>query len=301
MKSCAVLLSTYNGENYLTQLIESVLAQKNVELNLIVRDDGSSDKTIEILNKYQSEGKLEYYYGKNLRPARSFMDLVFNVDEKFDYYAFCDQDDYWKPEKLISAIQMLENGNPEIPMLYNCALEIVDKDLNFIRESFRDNQKEVPPLYSILMQETPGCTFVFNRALLAELRKFKPHTISMHDTWVALVCLAAGGKYYSDKNAYIKYRQHEANVVGSEKQSFSKRLKEVMNDKGEKRSDMCQELFEAYKDIMMPEVRDAFYTFSNYNRSFKCKMRILRLKYYPGKAKKRAFRKAKAKIFFKSL
>ena len=76
MKKVLVLLSTYNGEKYLKEQIDSVLAQKNTDVSILVRDDGSTDKTLEILEKYKKDGKLEWYTGKNLKPAKSFLNLV---------------------------------------------------------------------------------------------------------------------------------------------------------------------------------------------------------------------------------
>ena len=78
MKSVLVLLSTYNGEKYLKEQIDSVLGQEKVKTFLLVRDDGSTDKTCSILEWYQKRGALKWYKGKNLGPARSFVDLIFH-------------------------------------------------------------------------------------------------------------------------------------------------------------------------------------------------------------------------------
>ena len=93
-KKVLILLSTYNGERYIKEQIESLLKQENVKVSILVRDDGSTDGTINILNEYQKQGKLKWYTGENLKPAKSFMNLVENAPE-YEYYAFCDQDDVW--------------------------------------------------------------------------------------------------------------------------------------------------------------------------------------------------------------
>ena len=96
----AVLMSTYNGEKYLNEQIDSILSQSgNFELSLLVRDDGSTDETINILNKYQNLGKLKWYSGKNLGPGKSFIDLLYKT-HGYDYYAFSDQDDVWMTGKI---------------------------------------------------------------------------------------------------------------------------------------------------------------------------------------------------------
>lgn len=129
MKTVMVLLSTYNGEKYLKEQIDSVLSQKNVNVNILVRDDGSYDETKTILQKYQDEGKLKWYTGNNLKATYSFLDLLHNTP-KADYYAFCDQDDVWNENKLIMAINKLENLPKYKPALYTGRLNITDSELN---------------------------------------------------------------------------------------------------------------------------------------------------------------------------
>ena len=96
MRSVIVLLSTYNGERYLRQQIDSLLNQKNVSLRILARDDGSNDATMSILKEYADKHDIfSYYQGENCGPAKSFLDLISKA-EKADYYALCDQDDIWE-------------------------------------------------------------------------------------------------------------------------------------------------------------------------------------------------------------
>ena len=99
----AVLMSTYNGEEFLRDQIESILNQEKVNVTLYVRDDGSSDRTVEILSSYEEQGKLKLICGKNCGVGNSFMHLLYTSDQDFDFYAFSDQDDIWLPDKLYSA------------------------------------------------------------------------------------------------------------------------------------------------------------------------------------------------------
>ena len=128
MKNVLVILSTYNGEKYLREQIESVLKQENVKISILVRDDGSTDNTCNILEEYEKKGLLRWYTGKNLKPAKSFIDLIFHATNDFDYYAFCDQDDFWYFKKIYSAIEQMENNNDsiDIPKVCYCNLEVVD-------------------------------------------------------------------------------------------------------------------------------------------------------------------------------
>ena len=120
----AVLMSTYNGERYLREQIDSILNQKiEVCFDLIVRDDGSTDKTIEILKMYADAGKLFFSIGKNVGAARGFVNLL-HENPGYDYYAFSDQDDVWNEDKLkkgITAIQDIKK-----PALYCTNCELVD-------------------------------------------------------------------------------------------------------------------------------------------------------------------------------
>lgn len=104
----AVLMSTYNGARFIREQLDSILDQTGeFELDLWVRDDGSTDGTKDILNDYESRGLLRWYTGENLGPAQSFLDLVRRT-LGYDWYAFADQDDFWMPEKLSWALETLE-------------------------------------------------------------------------------------------------------------------------------------------------------------------------------------------------
>ena len=127
----SVVVPVYNVAKYLKKSIESIVNQTYTNLEIILVDDGSTDKTVEILKKYD---RVKVYGGNNLKPAKSFLDLIWKADINYDYYALCDQDDVWKEEKIISAVKCIENIDK--PALYSSAVEVVDKDLTFIRKSF---------------------------------------------------------------------------------------------------------------------------------------------------------------------
>ena len=292
MYRCLVLLSTYNGEKYLSELLDSVMAQKDVLIDVFARDDGSKDKTVEILKK---NDRVQVYTGENLKPAKSFLDLILKADASYDYHALCDQDDVWKPDKVISAIEHIKDSNK--PTLYSSAVEVVDRDLNFIRKSFTDNSFK-DPLYDILTYGTPGCTFVFNKALMQKLKEYKPTTISMHDSWISFVCLAVNGLFYSDHESYILYRQHDANVLGAQRHSLKDTLAGVIKNKNVLRSDMAKEILIGYSYGMSPKTKEAFCAFAEYKKNFRYKMRILKLPYKKEKTSKRAFEKIKLRILF---
>ena len=121
-KNVLVLMSTYNGEKYLREQLDSILKSTGVEVNVLVRDDGSTDSTVDILKEYTSSGKLSYYVDKNVGPAQSFRNLVEACDKNYFAYAYADQDDIWGEEKLFVAVSEISDAEKEKvgPILWYC-------------------------------------------------------------------------------------------------------------------------------------------------------------------------------------
>lgn len=230
MNRVAVLMSTYNGERFLREQIDSILAQRDVEVELFVRDDGSEDGTEGILSEYAEKfANVHYKMCENVGVGNSFMNLLYDVPGDFDYYAFSDQDDIWLPEKISEGIKKLEESGA---LLYSSNQRCVDKDGKelFLRY-LEDTHINQTPEEIMTCNMISGCTMVFgvefyrilteeNHRPSAELLKTR-----IHDVWLAEVASLYGGLFY-DKRAFILYRQHENNVVGAYKAGFFKRLRE---------------------------------------------------------------------------
>ena len=291
----SIVIPLYNKAKSIANTIQSILGQSFADFELIIVDDGSTDKTVETLKSYD---RVKVYGGNNLKPAKSFLDLIWKADINYDYYALCDQDDVWKEEKIISAVKCIENIDK--PALYSSAVEVVDKDLTFIRKSFTDNTFK-NPLYDILTYGTPGCTFVFNKALMEKLKQYKPSVISMHDSWISFVCLAVNGFFYSDQNAYIMYRQHDANVLGAQRHSLKDTLRGIIKNKNVLRSDMAKEILKGYSEMMPEKTKEDFIFFAEYKDNLKYKLKILMLPYNKKKTTKRTFEKVKLRIVFNTI
>lgn len=213
-KQVTVLMSTYNGEKYLRQQVDSILNQTGVQVRLLVRDDGSTDQTLAILQEYQDKGLLRYYQGANLKTARSFIQLVHDSPAS-DYYAFSDQDDVWLKDKLNRALSMLAShpGNDSMPLLYAGNFQMVDANLNKIPSA--DHYTTQTFANAIVYSCCTGCTMVMNRALRDVLKNHPlPQHMLMHDDWVHKVCLAVGGQVIFDSQPMMLYRQHGNNVDG---------------------------------------------------------------------------------------
>ena len=218
-----VLLSTYNGEKYLREQIDSILKQEGVKVELLVRDDGSIDSTLLILKEYESKNLLKILNSdKNLGPAPSFMELLYNSPDS-DFYAFADQDDIWKPKKLLTAVEMLNNISE--PALY-CSNQIIYE--NGIEKSLRFNKEPNYSLVNLICGNSiSGCTMVMNYKLKEILNRYKISNdvlrIRMHDVWCLLVA-SITGKIIYDKDAYIDYRIHNSNTVGLGKKGLMPKL-----------------------------------------------------------------------------
>lgn len=250
MEKVLTLLSTYNGEKYLKEQIESLLAQKGVEIEILIRDDGSKDSTIELLREYSKQNVLSWYSGNNLKSAKSFMNLVMHASGA-DYYAFCDQDDIWSDNKLNLAVEKLKDRNNSIPQLYASNYQLVDSQLY----DLPDNGHVTTTSFggALIASNCTGCTVVFNRKLLDVLQMHVPDTIIMHDDWAHKVCLAVGGEVTYDERKTLKYRQHENNVDGGIR-TFKQRIRDVIRRyKGQDciRSWQLKEILETYR-FMMP-------------------------------------------------
>lgn len=244
----AVLMSTYNGEKYIEEQIESIISQKgDFELELFVRDDGSTDRTIEILKKYERLGKLHYYKGNNIGPALSFLELLRNYKE-YDFYAFSDQDDYWKQGKVKEAVEKMEESRK--PILYFSNAEVVNCKLEYLgKKVYKKN-----PIISIETLSCAGgilgCTVLINNALAKMIQMYKcPENVIMHDYYIAEVCLSLGGKIIYDCNSYIKYRQHSDNVVGVTNGKISAiydRIKKIISKNKIGIDDQAKEILKIY-------------------------------------------------------
>lgn len=210
-----VYLSAYNGERYIQEQIESILNQKDVDVRLFIRDDGSTDGTKRILDRYLQHPNITVHYGQNIGYARSFLWLVANdsTAAESSYFAFSDQDDVWLPEKLIHGIEFLkQEHNNSIPLLYASALQRVNQDLQFL--DLQDFPHLVPTLYGeFTRHRLAGCTFVFNSRLRLILKKYQGFSsICSHDAFATIACLSCSGKLFFDNNAYILFRRHESNT-----------------------------------------------------------------------------------------
>jgi glycosyltransferase involved in cell wall biosynthesis len=215
MPRVAVLLSTYNGEEFLAAQLDSLAAQKSVTVEVFVRDDGSTDNTASVLRAYAHlwPALADLRPDANLGPAASFLELLRRVPDDFDCYAFCDQDDVWMPEKLYRATQRLAEVGVGKPALYCSSVVCVDRDLNPIGETPLMGSGRFDQI--IFANIACGNTMVMNAAAATLIRANVPgRAMIMHDWWCALV-ISAFGAVLCDQQPSILYRQHQLNAYGA--------------------------------------------------------------------------------------
>ncbi len=212
----AVVLSTYNGEKYLAEQLESIVGQDNVEVKLLIRDDGSRDSTVAIVRDFASRhANVRLTAGANKGVTESFLSALKEADSDCDFFAFADQDDVWDRRKLANAVERLTSvGDPSAPLLYCSQVELVDARLAHLR--FGRMLREISFRNALFQNIVAGCTIVMNhRARDLIVRPSITRDILIHDWWCYLAISALGRILYDDRPT-IKYRQHGNNVVGSQ-------------------------------------------------------------------------------------
>lgn len=217
-----VLMSTYNGEKYIRDQIDSVLIQDGVNVKIVIRDDGSTDKTVSIISDYASKyDNIILLKEHNCGAEESFNQLCrYALDnEKSDYYAFCDQDDVWDRDKLVIAVNQLKKFDNNKPNLYFSNLKMVDEKLNFMNNLYENHSVFINKSKTLVQIFTYGCTCVFNRTALDYYCR-PEQQLSFHDNWLYCICSYLGNVFY-DPNGLIKYRQHEKNLSGHHSQGAS--------------------------------------------------------------------------------
>jgi glycosyltransferase involved in cell wall biosynthesis len=238
-----IVLSVFNGSNFIGEQIDSFLGQTHENWRLIIRDDGSTDDTMEIIRKYQGRypDKIETIWDReeaknfNIGACQGFARVLERSTAK--YAMFSDQDDVWLPFKIERTLEMMleleATYGGDMPLMVHTDLRVVDRKLNIIRDSFWQLQRLSPEscskLNRLLIQNgITGCTVMINRKL-RDLATSIPSEAIMHDYWLALVSAAFGKIAYVNEPT-ILYRQHGANNAGAKKYNMGFILKKVADN-----------------------------------------------------------------------
>ena len=289
--SVIVLMSAFNGEKYIKEQIDSILAQEGVRVTLLIRDDGSADQTPDILREYEKTFANVHYLNpgekKNLGFSGSYYALMregLAYDPKALLFAFADQDDVWLPDKLRSALALIKNrlersgkSIRKNPLYYysnkiwtNERLEAVhEDDMVYCRENYFD-MFMMPPVY--------GCTTVFNRELAKRtLAKMPPQDL-LYDVYMYRMACTMDSILAADKRAHILYRRHGENASGEAMQfsplrHFKRLLLKKENYNGMRH--YIEAIYALHREEMMEEQRTLCELIIGYKKSLKKRLRLL--------------------------
>jgi glycosyltransferase involved in cell wall biosynthesis len=247
-ETVAVLLSTYNGENFLQPQLDSLYAQTYSNTRIVVRDDGSSDSTREILGAERSLGRIELLEAdRNLGPALSFFELLRHAGRAQEYVAFCDQDDIWLPDKMRHAVSALEAVPADQPAIYCSRLEIVDEQLNHLGLTAMPRQCGFGN--ALVENVAVGCTMVLNRKAAELVLENLPSKVYIHDWWCYLV-ISCFGKVIYGPSPDIRYRQHGGNTIGIAKDIFGQFKRKFDRFFAQGRRELwCSDQAQVFKEI----------------------------------------------------
>ena len=210
----SVCIATYNGEKYIKEQLTSVLSQLSNEDEVIISDDSSTDKTLEIIESFH-DARIKIFAGNTFHsPAFNFENALKKANG--DYIFLCDQDDVWLPDKVKVFIEKLHFYDLVVSDCY-----VVDKKMNIILDSFYSVLSPSNGLLKNLMRNHYlGCCMAFKNKVLRKALPFPKH-IAMHDIWLGL-CAEAFYNSVFIPNKLMKYRRHGGNVSPTgEKSSFS--------------------------------------------------------------------------------
>lgn len=228
MYRICVLMTCYNPPKYILEQVDSVLNQKGVIVDLVIRDDCST-KT-EWLDRIPNNDQITILHGDvNVGVAHNIIELVnyaYKNKKEYDYYAYCDQDDVWLEDKLIRGIEILKTMDLDKPCLYYSNLTVVDENLIGDKLLLRANVVNNTLGQGLAQIFAFACTFVFNKKML-EAIQIKNIEFMGFDHLVYYIALLTGESYFDEKS-YILYRQHGNNVSGDKSRGISLIIKKAI-------------------------------------------------------------------------
>jgi glycosyltransferase involved in cell wall biosynthesis len=223
-------MSTYNGERFLAEQLQSIEDQMHKNWRLVISDDGSSDNTLAIAKQFQSKwgnDRLEIRQGPQQGFCQNFLSMACDKTLRADLYAFSDQDDVWMADKLSRAVTYFnENNESQLPRAYGSRTQIVDEELKplgfspefTLPRSFRN---------ALVQSISGGNTQVFNQATKQLLEQAGSQKVVSHDWWLYQIVKGAGGIFYYDPKPKLLYRQHANELVGGN-QSFKGKIDRML-------------------------------------------------------------------------
>jgi len=295
-KKVVILMSTYNGEKYIKEQLESLLNQTYSNIKIFVRDDGSKDRTKEIIKEFQQKSKnISLIEGENIGFINSFFELL-NISDVADYYAYCDQDDVWMEDKIERAVKFLEKSDSNKPVLYFSNSDYYDGDMNFLATA--EKNKVYNFRNSLVECVTQGMTMVINNKTREVITKNIPQTCLYHDWWTYMICSGFGEIIYDDKSL-VKYRRHNKSVTvegKSKVELFVWRVKKfLISDSLKQIKKQLQEYEKLYSNDLTEENKKLLKLFTTEKYNF---LIALKKAFYPKRFRRKFIDEISIRILF---
>lgn len=280
MKTC-ILLSTYNGEEYVREQIASILTQTTRPDFLIVRDDGSKDQTVAMIQEQcapvvKDGMTVKIVQGENIGPEKSFRELFkLGLETDADIFFFCDQDDIWELAKIAAFVAEFPNSKTPEPRAVFCRLLLVDAQNTPIKAT--KTPRRVGFGNAIIENIMTGCGLACNRELLSLAAKGNIERPPIHDHWICVLATLLGSTGYIDK-PLVRYRQHGSNVLGystSTVQSLKRKVTRVVKKTGYKKSTLAGLVLKEFGSKLNARDRVTLELIQSSSNSFIARIRLV--------------------------
>ena len=230
----AILMCTYNGEQYLKEQLDSIESQDYKNWTLYINDDGSKDNTLNILKSYQKKWGVKRMYirqGPQKGFCQNFIQMITDKKIKADFYFLSDQDDIWMTYKLSHTLKKLSKFDPSKPHLYTARTIYVSSNAKHILGYSALFLKKTSLKNAIVQSIGGGNTMAFNSNLKKISEKYPKVDAVSHDWWLYILNELLGGKTFYDAEPTILYRQHSKSLIGSNTGFIAKwrRLRMLLN------------------------------------------------------------------------
>lgn len=276
-----ILMSTYNGEKFLSEQLQSIEDQTHKNWRLVISDDGSSDGTLAIAKQYQQKwgtDRLELRQGPQQGFCQNFLSMTCDTTLHADLYAFSDQDDIWMVDKLSRAVEYFNTSNEsQLPKAYGTRTKIVDEELKplgfspefTLPRSFRN---------ALVQSIAGGNTQVFNQAAKQLLEQAGKQEVASTDWWLYQLVQGAGGTFYYDPKPSLFYRQHTNAIVGTNS-SFRGKIERIfllLNGQFKRWNDMNYKALYNARHLLTKDNQNILDVFGKFRGAhFKDRIRLL--------------------------
>ena len=275
MSTVAIIMTTYNGEKFVGEQIDSILGSTYQDFELFIYDDGSKDNTMSILQEYEGRypGKVHAYQNeRNMGVTSNFLHALNRTTT--DYVMLCDQDDVWKNYKIAITLKRLRHMEAQlgkdIPLAVFTDAMVVDGELNLRKDSFfcsgHLNPHKTDLAHLLMENKLIGCTVMVNAALRKILQSnHLPKSARYHDWWLGLIA-ASFGKIGFINDRTLLYRQHGGNVVGD--RGFISYVKSRVTSIAKQREALlalehqAEEFLHLYESMLSPENKEIIQRFA---------------------------------------